>query len=318
MVTVIAVNVILHSMSSAIAAPCNTNTNTVPTSAIRAQQLIAASQRHTHDPFEEIDWNVAIDDSAYHLPPELLALYATPTWEQMSESERITYSRHETAAMFAAGIWFENALMQIVLRHLTEIDVTDPTHRYLLIEVADECRHSAMFGEYIRRAGTPSYRPDRPVIIDDTHSGRLLSYILILAIEELLDFANRAAMRDDRVHLVARQISRLHVLEEARHVSFAKSYLAETWPTLDDEERRIVRNAAAVLVADVVSLSLNPDVFAHLQIDNGAEIARNNPSYRANVIAGLAKLTSFLTDLGVIDDAEPWVELGLVAAISRP
>ena len=109
MVTVIAVNVILHSMSSAIAAPCNTNTNTVPTSAIRAQQLIAASQRHTHDPFEEIDWNVAIDDSAYHLPPELLALYATPTWEQMSESERITYSRHETAAMFAAGIWFENA-----------------------------------------------------------------------------------------------------------------------------------------------------------------------------------------------------------------
>jgi hypothetical protein len=313
-VTVIAVTVILISMSTAIAAPRNTS----PTSAIRAQQLIAASQRHTHDPFEEIDWNVAIDDSAYHLPPELLALYATPTWEEMSESERIMYSRHETAAMFAAGIWFENALMQIVLRHLTEIDVTDPTHRYLLIEVADECRHSAMFGEYIRRAGTPSYRPERPVIIDDTHSGRLLSYILILAIEELLDFANRAAMRDDRVHLVARQISRLHVLEEARHVSFAKSYLAETWPTLDDEERRIVRNAAAVLVADVVSLSLNPDVFAHLQIDNGAEIAQNNPNYRANVIAGLAKLTSFLTELGVIDDAEPWIELGLVAASSRP
>ncbi len=232
----------------------------------------------------------------------------------MSETERIAYSRHETAAMFAAGIWFENALMQIVLRHLTDIDVTDPTHRYLLIEVADECRHSAMFGEYIRRAGTPSYRPDRPVMFDDTHSGRLLSYLLILAIEELLDFANRAAMRDDRVHLVVQQISRLHVLEEARHVSFAKSYLAETWPTLDAEERQIVRHAAAVLVADVVSLSLNPDVFDHLQIDNGAEIARNNPVYRANVIAGLAKLTSFLTELGVIDDAEPWIELGLIAA----
>ena len=40
-------------------------------------------------------------------------------------------------------------------------------HRYLLIEVADECRHSTMFGEYIRRAGTPSYGPDRPVLVDE-------------------------------------------------------------------------------------------------------------------------------------------------------
>lgn len=313
MLTVITVTVRLVPMPIAATIARSTSTS----SAARAEQLIAASQRHTHDPFQEIEWNIPIDDSAYHLPPEMLALYGTAVWEQMTEPERITYSRHETAAMFAAGIWFENALMQIVLRHLTEIDVTDPTHRYLLIEVADECRHSAMFGEYIRRAGTPSYRPDRPVIIDDTHSGRLLSYLLILAIEELLDFANRAAMRDDRVHVVARQISRLHVLEEARHVSFAKSYLAETWPTLDDEERQTVRGAAAVLVADVVSLSLNPDVFTHLGIDDGAEIALNNPHYRANVVDGLAKLTTFLTELGVIDDAQPWIELGLVGSSTQ-
>jgi hypothetical protein len=66
------------------------------------------------------------------------------------------------------------------------------------------------------------------------------------------------------------------------------------------------------LVADVVSLSLNPDVFAHLGIDNGAEIALGNPHHRANVVDGLAKLTTFLTELGVMDDVAPWVELGLV------
>ncbi len=77
----------------------------------------------------------------------------------MSEAERIAYSRHETAALCGAGIWFENVLMQAVLRHLAELPVTDPAHRYLLVEVADECRHSTMFGEFIRRAGTPAYRP---------------------------------------------------------------------------------------------------------------------------------------------------------------
>ena len=230
----------------------------------------------------------------------------------MSERQRIEYSRHEAAATYAAGIWFENALMQVVLRHLTEIDVTDPIHRYLLIEVADECRHSAMFGEFIRRAGTPSYAPQRPVIVDETSSGRALSYLLILAIEELLDFVNRATMRDERIHPVSRQIAKLHVLEEARHVSFAKSYLAEVWPTLSAEDQLVVRDAAPILVADVVSLSLNPEVFDHLGIDGGFDAAAANPHYRANVIAGLAKLTTFLTEIGVIEAGDQrWPELGL-------
>lgn len=288
---------------------------TLPRTASRATQLTAASQKTTHDPFEEIDWELPIDDSAYHLPPELLSLFGTVTWDTMSLADRITYSRHETAALFSAGIWFENALMQIVLRHLTTISITDPMHRYLLIEVADECRHSAMFGEYIRRAGTPTYAPDRPVIVADSAEGRTLSYVLILAIEELLDYANRAAMRDDRVHATSRAIARLHVAEEARHVSFAKSYLSEIWPTLDAAEQTVVRDVAPVLVAEITSLSLNPEVFEHLGIADGAAIAKANPNHQANVIAGLSKLTGFLTELGAIDNPDAWADFGLISRV---
>ena len=121
-------------------------------------------------------------------------------------------------------------------------------------------------------------------------------------------------MRDDRVHPVSRQIAKLHVLEEARHVSFAKTYLAEIWPTLDDDDRATVAAAAPELVAEIVSLSLDPAVFEHLGIADGAAIARANPHHRANVVAGLAKLTSFLDELGVITDRPRWSELGLVDA----
>ena len=176
--------------------------------AARSRQLVAASERTTLDPFREIDWSVPIDDSAFHLPPELLPLYGTPIWDAMSETERIAYSRHETAALCGAGIWFENVLMQVVLRHLAEMPVTDPAHRYLLVEVADECRHSTMFGEYIRRAGTPAYRPALTATLlsdsDSTASSRAVSYLLILAVEELLDYTNRATMRDERVHPISR------------------------------------------------------------------------------------------------------------------
>lgn len=291
-----------------------TATATLPRTAARAAQLVAVSERSTHDPFREVDWSIPIDDRAFHLPPELLSLYGTTAWAAMTEPERIAYSRHEAAALLGAGIWFENALMQVVLRHLMTIDVTDPMHRYLLVEIADECRHSMMFGEYIRRAATPSYAPDRPVIVDDTGSGRALSYLLILAIEELLDHANRLTMRDERVHPVSRQIAKLHVLEESRHVSFAKTYLAEVWTTLEADEQATVVTAAPTLVTEIVSLSLDPAVFAHLGIDRGAEIAVENPHRRASVIAGLAKLTGFLEEVGIIDDRRQWVELGLVVA----
>jgi hypothetical protein len=288
--------------------------------AARSHQLVAASRRTTLDPFEYVDWALPIDDSAFHLPPEILPLYATAAWDAMTPTDRIAYSRHETAALCGAGVWFENVLMQVVLRHLAELDVTDPAHRYLLVEVADECRHSMMFGEYIRRAATPAYRPKLAASSlgddDSAPDRRAVSYLLILAVEELLDHMNRATMRDDRVHPTSRSMARLHVLEEARHVSFAKTYVSETWESLDGAARREVADAAPVLVSVVADLSIDPDLYEHLGIADGAEIARVNPHHRATIVAGLAKLTTFLSEIGVIDDdhRSTWAALGLVSS----
>lgn len=287
--------------------------------ATKAAQLVAASARTTLDPFTEIDWSLEVaDDSSYHLPPEKLPLYGTPEWDVMTEQQRRTYSRHECAALCAAGIWFENKLMQIVLRHLAELPVTDPSHRYLLVEVADECRHSTMFGEYIRRADTPAYAPISSGALGDVDTlpgGRAMGYLLILAVEELLDMCNRATMRDDRIHPVSRQIAKLHVLEEARHVSFAKTYLSELWPSLPAEEREAAASLAPVAVGFVADLMVNNQVYETLDIANGADAARTNPHHRARIVADLAKLTGFLTELGVIDEHHrpEWVERGLAA-----
>ena len=294
-------------------------TETLPRTARRSSQLIAASERMTLDPFTQVDWDLPIDDSAYHLPPEWLPLFGTDLWEAMTPEDRITYSRHECAALSGAGIWFENQLMQLVLRHLADLPVTNPAHRYLLVEVADECRHSTMFGEYIRRAGTPAYGPPSGMsaldALGDVPGQRALGYLLILAVEELLDATNRATMNDERVHPVSRQIAKLHVVEEARHVSFAKTYLTEVWPTLDDEERAAVKALAPAAVAVVAGLTVDPDVYEELGIVGGEEAARANPHHRARVVEGLAKLTRFLGELGVVDEGttRKWREAGLVA-----
>jgi P-aminobenzoate N-oxygenase AurF len=296
-----------------------TTTNSLPRTGRRSVQLTAASERMTLDPFTEIDWETPIDDRSYHLPPEWLPLYGTARWEAMTPEARITYSRHECAALCGAGIWFENRLMQLVLQHLAEMPVDNPAHRYLLVEVADECRHSTMFGEYIRRAGTPAYGPSADAgaldALGDVPGHRALGYILILAVEELLDAINRATMKDDRIHPVSRHIAKIHVAEEARHVRFAKTYLAEVWPTHDDEERCAVRSLAPRAVAIVADLTIDPAVYETLGIVGGEVDARSNPHHRGRVVEGLAKLTTFLQQLSVIDDASAptWRDLGLVA-----
>ena len=286
--------------------------------ATKAAQLVAASARTTLDPFTEVDWTIDIvDDTQFHLPPEKLPLFGTPAWDAMTDPERCTYSRHEAAALCAAGIWFENELMQIVLRHLAELPVTDPSHRYLLTEVADECRHSMMFGEFIRRAGTPTYAPATSGElgeVDTLPGGRAMGYLLILAVEELLDMTNRATMRDERVHPVSRQIAKLHVLEEARHVSFAKTYLTELWPTLPQEERDAAADLAPYAVRYVADLMVNDEVYETLGLASG-DAARANPHHLARIATELEKLTDFLTELGVIDDdrRSEWVDRGLAA-----
>src|SRR6476661_8061620 len=270
-------------------------TDTLPRTARRSAQLVAASERMTLDPFTEVDWDLPIDDRAYHLPPEWLPLFGTAAWDAMTEDERMAYSRHECAALCGAGIWFENILMHLVLKHLYDLPADDPSHRYLLIETADECRHSAMFGEYIRRAGTPAYRPPRILRLGGAFmkatAGGPEAYIAILAAEELLDVSNRATMKDDRIHPVSKSIAKLHVLEEARHVSFARTYITEVWPTLSGGAKLRAILRTPFFVSGIAMAVVNPAVYRTLGIEGGAAMARKNPVHRQRVARDLGKLT---------------------------
>lgn len=293
-----------------------------PALADKASRLVAASERQSFDPFTDVDWSVPLDDSAYYLPPEFLPLYGTAAWHAMTEQERIAYSRHEVAALCSAGIWFENILMHLVLRHLYDLPADDGSHRYLLIETADECRHSAMFGELIRRAGTPAYQVT-PLL---RRLGSLLkatsrgpeSYIAILAAEELLDVSNRATMKDERVHPTSRRIAQIHVLEEARHMSFARTYIAEIWPTLSRFQRIVAMIRAPFIVRGVADALVNPAVYATLGIENGYRQAKRNPLHRDRVIRDLGRLTGLLEDIGVINrfTRPVWRALRLVAPVA--
>lgn len=122
-----------------------------------AERLLDSSAKHSFDPDKELDWDAAIEDGKWFWPPELVSLYDTPLWRKMSEEQRMELSRHEAASLASLGIWFEIILMQLLVRHIYDRPVTSNHVRYALTEIADECRHSMMFGRMIKWGGSPDY-----------------------------------------------------------------------------------------------------------------------------------------------------------------
>src|SRR6195952_5749099 len=151
----------------------------------------------------------------------------------MSDEQRIELTKHEVASVASVGIWFETILNQMLLRSLYDRSMTDAHARFAFTEVADECRHSMMFGRLIETLGCPDYGPGRLA----PPSNPPLSCAGALYVEEILDALQREAMNDERVQPLVRAVNRVHVIEEARHMRYPRDETARQVAELGPIER---------------------------------------------------------------------------------
>jgi hypothetical protein len=275
-----------------------------------AHRLLRSTVRQSYDPTVDIDWDAPLVEGAWFMQPERLSLYGTRLWDAMSQEQRVDLSRHESGSIASVGLWFEIILMQMMLRELYDQDPRTERTQYALTEVGDECRHSVMFGRAIARCGVPAYGPTPQVHrlgrgFKAVASG-VSAYASILVAEEVLDRWQRELMRDERVQPLTRMVSRIHVLEEARHMTFAREELARTVRTLSRRQlawHRMVTAQTAFLVARTL---VHPDVYANVGLDpDGARRAASaNPAYRRTLAWMGERVVAFLDEQGLIGPAE--------------
>jgi hypothetical protein len=286
-----------------------------------AERLLASSRKHSFDPDTELDWDAPFEEGKWFWPPELVSLYDTPLWHRMSEEQRIDLSRHEAVSLASLGVWFEVILMQLLVRHIYDKSLTSSHVRYALTEIEDECRHSKMFTRLITRSGIPPY----PVSRLHHNLGRLLktisttpgSFTATLLGEEILDWMQRLTFPDERVQPLIRGVTRIHVVEEARHVRYAREELRRQMvqcPRWEAEFTRVSSGEAA----RVFSLSfINPGVYTNVGLDKREALAQVKASgHRREVMqTGAKRLTDFLDEIGVMRGVgrRLWVSSGLLA-----
>jgi hypothetical protein len=197
--------------------------------------------------------------------------------------------------------------MQLLIRGYYRQDPTTAHAQFALTEIADECRHSVMFGKMIKKLATPVYRPEGfnqflGKWIASTATGpRMFAAILIC--EEILDTLQREAMTHEQVQPLIRTVSRIHVVEESRHVRYAREEL--TRQVRAAGRRRLALDK--IVIGRVAYLCgtrlIHPAVYRSVGIDpaTGYRAARANPHWRDTIRWSGERVVAYLDDLDLID-----------------
>ena len=269
-------------------------------------RLLKSSAKNSYDPEIDIDWEAPLDETKPYIPLKRSSLYGTSLWDQLTEPQRLELTKHEFASIASNGLWFEMLLMQILLKDIYGKDPRSHYVHYALTEIADECRHSTMFGKACDRIGAPAYGP-----IPILHlGGRILPAILggpaapaaILVAEEILDRLQRDQMYDENVQPLVRMVNRIHVLEEARHVTFAREEVVRRVKACNPAQLAYHQYMTALISFCIVAALINPRVYAAVGLDpkHARRVALTNPHYRDTLHWSGEKIMAFLGEAGMI------------------
>lgn len=271
-----------------------------------AARLLKSSAKNSYDPEVDIDWDAPLSESRRYLPYERTSLYGTSLWDSLSEQQRVELTKHEFASLASVGVWFEVLLMQMLLKDCYDKDPRTNHVQYALTEIGDECRHSTMFARAVERIGAPAYGPEPWLrqagkVLTATAGGPSM-YASILIAEEVLDRFQREQMDDATIQPLIRMVNRIHVLEEARHVTFAREEVIRRMRKCNAAQRAHHRYVTALVAYLTVRSLINPQVYSAVGIDpkQGKQVAWANPQYQETIRWCGSKIMGFLDEVGLV------------------
>lgn len=286
-----------------------------------AARLLSGSVRKSYDPVVDVDWDAPLDPDKMFLPPEVVSLYGTSMWAQMTPTQRRELSRQELANVLTVGLWFENVLNRILLRELISDDPTSNHAHYTLTEMGDECRHMVMFGQLIKHIEARPYRMKAPMRVVARALPSVLRgpmvWVGALLGEEIFDAIQRKTLDDPELQPVVSRVMRIHVAEEARHISFARDSVARQVEDLSAAQRAYVQTTVAVAAPVFLWLLTNPAVYRRIGLDgqSARAAALANPHFRQARQYGFEALSEFLDRNGMLGPVgrRSWRRCGFMA-----
>lgn len=236
--------------------------------------LSKASAKKYNNPFENkvtdwIDWDspeMALDptDERWILGPED-NLGAHPWYQSLPKERQIEVGLFRFAHTCKVGSQFEQALIAGIMFHDMGLKNNNPAFRYTMHEATEETHHIQMFQEFVNRTGVDSrgaakwFRRTIPFVTPFANKMPIAFWSIILAGEEPIDHTQRAFLRQhDNLHPLLEKIMAVHVAEEARHISFAKTYLERHIPTMTKTQKAAFSVLFPVILRTLADVIMRP------------------------------------------------------------
>jgi hypothetical protein len=293
-----------------------------------AERLNTASALRRWYPFVDdvIDWSIPLTD-------EWSIFSESKILERLSPQDRSFVERWEMTQGMRNVAHGEHLLNQGILAMLWNVDPYDPSYRYLLHEVAEECQHMAMFNQWVRinsdiktkglneeswAKTMADFTCDMAVRLPE------MFWANVLLFEFVGDYFNQAMKKNDNLgedgrplHPILVQIGIAHTAEEARHISYARRWLHAGMKDLNDEQlqetQRVIEVGAQLLIDRRTFLPMNyssqlAPFLTKEEFDNNKSMS---PASRA-MLGQLKKLLEEFASLQVIrpEKLDQWIEQG--------
>lgn len=289
-----------------------------------AQTLLALSEASVHkhfEPYVDIPWDspefkVLADDERWILSPTADPIGRHPWYQALPREKKIAIGMWRQANVAKVGLQFEQLLMGGVLNHVFTEPNGSAEFRYCTHEVIEEGNHTLMFQEMVNRVGAdvpggPGYfRVLAPWL---ALAGRFLPEVFftgILAGEEPIDHLQKSFLRSgETFHPIMHEVMRIHVAEEARHISFAHKFLSRRIPRMSRPGRFAMSLAFPTIMRVLCDVIVIPPKEFWDEFDIPAEVKKelfwDTPESRA-------QLQSYFTDVRALAE-----EIGLMNPVSR-
>jgi len=302
-------------MTQPALAPCPLSLPEPPRSGYHARlaQLSHKSVTKHFDAYADVLW----DHPEHRVHPEDPRwqkgeddpLGTTDWYRSQPEGVRARIGLHHVAAQMKMGIDFEAVLSRGLFAFASSLPNGAPEFRYAYHEIVEEGQHSLMFQEFVNRTGLPV----RGLTGLEAFGSRFvpglgasfpeLFFLFVLGGEAPIDDVQRRALGADDLHPLLRRIMQIHVTEEARHLCFAKSYLAEHVPRLSAFRKFQLKVRAPLILATMARAMLRPpsELVRHYAIpDDVVSEAYRSPLHYRQTLGGLEPVRTLCHRLGLI------------------
>lgn len=242
----------------------------------RAKQLealITLSHESHMELNDVIEWSRGVDRSLVPKRPDHSAIYGTPYWERLDESQRLEVLWQAVAQAASQFIWLEEALAPLFIRLLHKHDgrIPEPIREYMMIFCREEIVHTQMFRRYLKLGNLPVYGgTEIQDLIADLEHYHPIAGVLCVYLGEAV--AEEAVIRQHTPEMdpLTRQLFMAHHKEEARHLAFGRwiceSYFEQAPPAAKQKISLLVRSFMSSLVPE---FTYSPEVSKHLSFDIG-------------------------------------------------